>query len=67
MKQRNTFTRAQVALLCLLLLSIFLLVSACSGSSGPNSQPNNQPSNGGYNVIHLVDQQIQHFLTVPGR
>ncbi|MGH2510968.1 MAG: hypothetical protein ACRDHZ_26690 [Ktedonobacteraceae bacterium] len=65
MKQKNPLTRIQMVLLCLLMLSTFLLVSACSGMSNPGSQPNNQPSNSGYSLFHLVDQQVQHFLTFP--
>jgi competence protein ComGC len=66
MKQKNSFTRIQMVLLCLLMLSTFLLVSACSGMANPGSQPNNQPSNGsGYSLIQLVNQQIQHFVTLP--
>lgn len=68
MKQKTPLTRIQQVLLCLLMLSTFLLVSACSGMADPNAQPNSQPANNsGYSLIHLVDQQIQHFLAIPQR
>lgn len=53
MKQRKMFTRVRVALLCLLMLAVLLLVSACGDSSGPGSQPSS-PSNGGYSIIHVL-------------
>lgn len=52
MKQRSMFMQMRVVFLCLLMLGILLLVSACGDSSGPGSQPNT-PSNGGYSIIHL--------------
>lgn len=68
MKQRHLFTRARIMLFYLCLLGMLLLLAACSGMSNPGSQPNNQPSNvGGYNLLHLVDQQIQNFVPFPGR
>ncbi|MBA2681922.1 MAG: hypothetical protein H0U76_26430 [Ktedonobacteraceae bacterium] len=67
--QRYPFTRALAATVCLLILSVLLLLSACDSSPSPNAQPNSTPQStkGGYTIFPLVEQQIQLFLAPPGR
>lgn len=62
--QRNTFTRVLAAKVCLVMLIIPLLLSACGGTSSPGSQPNStpQPTKGGYSLIFLLDREVQLFL-----
>jgi hypothetical protein len=67
--QRNTSIQALVAKLCLLMLSVLLLLSACGNYSSPGSQPNStpQPTKGGYSLISVLDQEIQLFLAPHSR
>ncbi|HEY1351763.1 MAG TPA: hypothetical protein VGF67_19250 [Ktedonobacteraceae bacterium] len=65
--KRKIVRRMQIAALTCLLLGTFLLVSACTGSSGPGSQPSGTPSNGGYSVIYqaLQETHLLHMLWQP--
>lgn len=53
--------RLQIAALTCLVLGTLLLVSACTGASGPGSQPNGPPNNSGYSVLYQVLQEA-HLL-----
>jgi len=67
--QRNRLSSMLAAAVCVLILSMLLLVSACGGSSNPGSQPNGTPqatpTKGGYNIISLFEREIQFFLAPP--
>lgn len=63
----KTFKPKLVAGLCLLLLGVLLLLTACSNYNSPGSPPNNgtpqaTPTNGGYSIIYLVDKEMQIWL-----
>ena len=67
--QRNTSIHAVMATLCLLMLSVLLLLSACGNYSSPGSGPNStpQPTKGGYSLITVLDQELQLFLAPQSR
>ncbi len=67
--QKNQFSQTLLATMCLLLLSMLLLLSACGGSSYPSSPPNGTPqatpTKSGYSLISLFESEIQLFLAPP--
>ena len=67
---KNSFKASLVTGLCLLLLGVLLLVSACSNNyqtpGSPNGTPQTTPTNGGYSIIYLIDKEM-HVLLAPYR
>jgi hypothetical protein len=63
----NTFKHGLAAKFCLLLLSAMLLLAACgndyhSPGAPPNGTPQTTPASGGYNIVYLIDKEMQIFL-----
>lgn len=62
----NPLKRMLAAKLCLLLLGVLLLLTACGGQY-QNPGPNSTPSNGGYNIIYMLDHEMQIIQTLHWR
>jgi hypothetical protein len=64
---KNTFKPVLATLVCILLLSALLFVAGCgnyyqSPGSPNNGTPQATPTKGGYNIIYLIDNEMQSLL-----
>ena len=60
--QRNNYKHILAAIFCLLVLSALLLLAACGNGYNSPGSPQASPTKGGYNIISLLDREMQVLL-----